>query len=265
MLSTQVTHLLVHVVNDSLIYHFQNPTNGYCNIQAHEDRPSSCTTLYADDCNPGPTHYEARPSSCPAFDYSAYDQLSTYGGHDPTLDYSGDPIPVSTAVCITAGSASQLSYETYGGHTAFPPNTGYTQPPPATPDRAAYDSNDPPGKCTPSLEGCGVLAMEEKATPKSRVSQKKVSWPCLDLHVSWRPDSLDSTFTCLLSNPADQKSASLDLASICRSEGLGIWQWKKRPRLRALPLTKSEKRDPPEYLEVQKKRSPPEGDDDRNG
>uniref|UniRef100_A0ACB8G801 Uncharacterized protein n=1 Tax=Sphaerodactylus townsendi TaxID=933632 RepID=A0ACB8G801_9SAUR len=40
-----------------------------------------------------------------------------------------------------------------------------------------------------------------------------------DLHVSWQPDSLDSTFTCLLSNPADQKSASLDLASICRSEG----------------------------------------------
>uniref|UniRef100_A0ACB8G6C4 Uncharacterized protein n=1 Tax=Sphaerodactylus townsendi TaxID=933632 RepID=A0ACB8G6C4_9SAUR len=40
-----------------------------------------------------------------------------------------------------------------------------------------------------------------------------------DLHVSWQPDSLDFTFTCLLSNPAGQKSASLDLASICRSEG----------------------------------------------
>uniref|UniRef100_A0ACB8G6Q7 Uncharacterized protein n=1 Tax=Sphaerodactylus townsendi TaxID=933632 RepID=A0ACB8G6Q7_9SAUR len=71
----------------------------------------------------------------------------------------------------------------------------------------------------------------------------------MDLHVSWRPNSLDSTFTCLLSNPADQKSASLDLASICRSEdgghprnmwilglvvflipvaGLGVWLWKKR-------------------------------------
>uniref|UniRef100_A0ACB8G774 Uncharacterized protein n=1 Tax=Sphaerodactylus townsendi TaxID=933632 RepID=A0ACB8G774_9SAUR len=40
-----------------------------------------------------------------------------------------------------------------------------------------------------------------------------------DLHVSWQPDSLGSTYTCLLSNPADQKSASLDLASICQSEG----------------------------------------------
>ncbi|XP_048365028.1 T-lymphocyte surface antigen Ly-9-like [Sphaerodactylus townsendi] len=80
-----------------------------------------------------------------------------------------------------------------------------------------------------------------------------------DLHVSWQSSSLDSTFTCLLSNPADQKSASLDLASICRSEdgghlmymwilglvaflilvaGLGIWQWKKRPRPRAFPYVK---------------------------
>ncbi|XP_048365099.1 SLAM family member 9-like isoform X2 [Sphaerodactylus townsendi] len=74
-----------------------------------------------------------------------------------------------------------------------------------------------------------------------------------DLHVSWQPDSLDSTFTCLLSNPADQKSSSFDLASICRSEdgghlvyvwipglvlllilvaGVGIWQWKKKSRPR---------------------------------
>uniref|UniRef100_A0ACB8G6B4 Uncharacterized protein n=2 Tax=Sphaerodactylus townsendi TaxID=933632 RepID=A0ACB8G6B4_9SAUR len=47
-----------------------------------------------------------------------------------------------------------------------------------------------------------------------------------DLHVSWQPDSLDSTFTCLLSNPIDRKSASLDLASICRSEGVsGCLSW----------------------------------------
>ncbi|XP_048365070.1 SLAM family member 7-like isoform X3 [Sphaerodactylus townsendi] len=106
-----------------------------------------------------------------------------------------------------------------------------------------------------------------------------------DLHVSWRPDSLDSTFTCLLSNPADQKSASLDLANICRSEddgrlvyvwilglvaflilvaGVGVWQWKKRPCPRAFSLTKPEKRDPPEYVEVQEKRSPPEGEDEQD-
>uniref|UniRef100_A0ACB8G6X6 Uncharacterized protein n=1 Tax=Sphaerodactylus townsendi TaxID=933632 RepID=A0ACB8G6X6_9SAUR len=47
-----------------------------------------------------------------------------------------------------------------------------------------------------------------------------------DLHVSWQPNSLDSTFTCLLSNPIDRKSASLDLASICRSEGVsGCLSW----------------------------------------
>uniref|UniRef100_A0ACB8G771 Uncharacterized protein n=1 Tax=Sphaerodactylus townsendi TaxID=933632 RepID=A0ACB8G771_9SAUR len=39
------------------------------------------------------------------------------------------------------------------------------------------------------------------------------------LHMSWQPDSLESTFTCLLSNPVDQKSATFDLASICQSEG----------------------------------------------
>uniref|UniRef100_A0ACB8G7G9 Uncharacterized protein n=1 Tax=Sphaerodactylus townsendi TaxID=933632 RepID=A0ACB8G7G9_9SAUR len=36
-----------------------------------------------------------------------------------------------------------------------------------------------------------------------------------DLRVSWWPNSSDPTFTCLLSNAFDQKSASLDLASIC--------------------------------------------------
>nr|XP_056709537.1 T-lymphocyte surface antigen Ly-9-like [Euleptes europaea] len=42
-----------------------------------------------------------------------------------------------------------------------------------------------------------------------------------DLQVSWRPNSSDSTFTCLLSNPVDQKSSSLDLVRICQSEGMG--------------------------------------------
>uniref|UniRef100_A0ACB8G787 Uncharacterized protein n=1 Tax=Sphaerodactylus townsendi TaxID=933632 RepID=A0ACB8G787_9SAUR len=41
--------------------------------------------------------------------------------------------------------------------------------------------------------------------------------------------------------------------------GVGVWQWKKRPCPRAFSLTKPEKRDPPEYVEVQEKRSPPEG------
>ncbi|KAL8184884.1 UNVERIFIED_CONTAM: hypothetical protein K2H54_031352 [Gekko kuhli] len=40
-----------------------------------------------------------------------------------------------------------------------------------------------------------------------------------ELHLSWRPDPSDSTVTCLLSNPADQKNASLDLLSV-RFSGL---------------------------------------------
>ncbi|XP_077202846.1 V-set and immunoglobulin domain-containing protein 10-like [Paroedura picta] len=40
-----------------------------------------------------------------------------------------------------------------------------------------------------------------------------------DLRLSWRFPSSDATFTCLVSNPVDQKKASLDLASICQSEG----------------------------------------------
>ncbi|KAL8184871.1 UNVERIFIED_CONTAM: hypothetical protein K2H54_031193 [Gekko kuhli] len=41
----------------------------------------------------------------------------------------------------------------------------------------------------------------------------------MELHLSSRPDSSVSTDTCLLSNPADQKSASLDLLRICQNEG----------------------------------------------
>ncbi|KAL8184869.1 UNVERIFIED_CONTAM: hypothetical protein K2H54_031181 [Gekko kuhli] len=47
-----------------------------------------------------------------------------------------------------------------------------------------------------------------------------------ELHLSWQPDSSDSNVTCLLSNPADQKSASLDLLGICPSQGVsGCLSW----------------------------------------
>ncbi|KAL8184889.1 UNVERIFIED_CONTAM: Kin of IRRE-like protein 1 [Gekko kuhli] len=134
-------------------YELKDPTNGYYNVRAHEDRPSSRTVLYADYRNPGPTRFEGRPSSRLSHS-SGYAQLSTYG-RGPSSEYSGDPVPGPTAGPTTAETASQLSYETYGGHTAFPPNAGYatyrlgyTQPPPPALDRAPYDPYDPLGKYT---------------------------------------------------------------------------------------------------------------------
>ncbi|XP_077173842.1 kin of IRRE-like protein 1 [Paroedura picta] len=136
-------------------YELKDPTNGYYNVRAHEDRPSSRNVLYADYRNPGPARFEGRPSSRLSHS-SGYAQLSTYG-RGPASDYSGDPVPGPTAGPTTAETASQLSYETYGGHTAFPPNAGYatyrlgyTQPPPPALDRAAYDTYDPLGKYTPA-------------------------------------------------------------------------------------------------------------------
>ncbi|KAF1624755.1 Kin of IRRE-like protein 1, partial [Eudyptes filholi] len=41
-------------------YELKDPTNGYYNVRAHEDRPSSRTVLYADYRNPGPARYDTR-------------------------------------------------------------------------------------------------------------------------------------------------------------------------------------------------------------
>ncbi|XP_053133827.1 SLAM family member 9-like isoform X4 [Hemicordylus capensis] len=59
----------------------------------------------------------------------------------------------------------------------------------------------------------------------------RVSASGTDLHLLWQPSNSDSTFTCLVSNPADQKSISFDLLSICPNEaenqgGAGqMWWW----------------------------------------
>lgn len=133
----------------------QDPTNGYYNVRAHEDRPSSRTVLYTDYRAPGPARYDGRPSSRLSHS-SGYAQLSSYG-RGPASDYSGDPVPGPTPGTAAADTASQLSYENYGGHSGFPPSAsyatyrlGYSQPPPPTLDRAAYDTYDPLGKYTAS-------------------------------------------------------------------------------------------------------------------
>nr|XP_003229706.2 PREDICTED: T-lymphocyte surface antigen Ly-9 [Anolis carolinensis] len=42
-----------------------------------------------------------------------------------------------------------------------------------------------------------------------------------DLHLAWRHNSSDSIFTCLVSNPVDEKRTSFNLLSVCTSKGKG--------------------------------------------
>uniref|UniRef100_K7FUE3 Kirre like nephrin family adhesion molecule 1 n=1 Tax=Pelodiscus sinensis TaxID=13735 RepID=K7FUE3_PELSI len=132
-------------------YELKDPTNGYYNVRAHEERPSSRTVLYPDYRTPGPTRYDTRPSSRLSHS-SGYAQLSTYSRGPPT-DYSTEPAPGPPPGPAAGETASQLSYENYGGHPAFPPSAGYatyrlgySQPPPPSLDRAPYDAYDPMSK-----------------------------------------------------------------------------------------------------------------------
>ncbi|KAH1179996.1 hypothetical protein KIL84_006046 [Mauremys mutica] len=132
-------------------YELKDPTNGYYNVRAHEDRPPSRTVLYADYRTPGPARYDMRPSSRLSHS-SGYAQLNTYS-RGPASDYTTEPAPGPPPGTATGETASQLSYENYGGHAAFPPSTGYatyrlgySQPPPPSLDRAPYDAYDPMGK-----------------------------------------------------------------------------------------------------------------------
>ncbi|XP_009887822.1 PREDICTED: kin of IRRE-like protein 1, partial [Charadrius vociferus] len=132
-------------------YELKDPTNGYYNVRAHEDRPSSRTVLYADYRNPGPARYDTRPPSRLSHS-SGYAQLNTYS-RGPASDYNAEAAQGPGPPPGTAGgeTASQLSYENYGGHAAFPASAGYAtyrlgygQPPSL--DRAPYDAYDPMGK-----------------------------------------------------------------------------------------------------------------------
>ncbi|NWT06504.1 KIRR1 protein, partial [Mionectes macconnelli] len=138
-------------------YELKDPTNGYYNVRAHEDRPSSRSVLYADYRNPGPARYDARPPSRLSHS-SGYAQLSTYaraGG--PASDYGPEAPPAPGPAAGPAGgeTASQLSYENYGGHAAaaaaFPAGPGYATyrlgygNPPGL-ERGPYDAYDPLGK-----------------------------------------------------------------------------------------------------------------------
>ncbi|KAL8184882.1 UNVERIFIED_CONTAM: hypothetical protein K2H54_031325 [Gekko kuhli] len=60
-----------------------------------------------------------------------------------------------------------------------------------------------------------------------------------ELHLSWCPNSSDSNVTCLLSSPMDQKSASLNLRSVCLSEAVPLATPEKRgfPEARILKIS----------------------------
>ncbi|XP_064355034.1 kin of IRRE-like protein 1 isoform X2 [Dromaius novaehollandiae] len=131
-------------------YELKDPTNGYYNVRAHEDRPASRTVLYADYRSPGAARYDARPPSRLSHS-SGYAQLSTYG-RGPAADYGAEPPPgPGPPGTAAAETASQLSYENYGGHGAFPAGysayrLGYGQPPPPGLERAPYEAYDAMGK-----------------------------------------------------------------------------------------------------------------------
>uniref|UniRef100_A0A7N4P5C5 Kirre like nephrin family adhesion molecule 1 n=1 Tax=Sarcophilus harrisii TaxID=9305 RepID=A0A7N4P5C5_SARHA len=134
-------------------YEMKDPTNGYYNVRAHEDRPSSRAVLYADYRAPGPARFDARPSSRLSH-ASGYAQLSTYT-RGPAPDY-GPEAPAPGPPPPGGGEqASQLSYENYEkfGPHPFPGaanyptyRLGYPQPPPPGLERTPYEAYDPIGK-----------------------------------------------------------------------------------------------------------------------
>lgn len=134
-------------------YELKDPTNGYYNVRAHDDRPNSRTVLYPDYRNPGPARFDARPSSRLSHS-SGYAQLNTYS-RAATSDYSSDPTPTVTPA--TTDTTSQLSYDNYekfGTHgfsasSGYPTyRLGYTQPTTTGMDRGPYETFDPVGKFT---------------------------------------------------------------------------------------------------------------------
>ncbi|XP_025070156.1 kin of IRRE-like protein 1 [Alligator sinensis] len=100
-------------------YELKDPTNGYYNVRAHEDRPASRSVLYADYRAPGPARYDTRPASRLSHS-SGYAQLNTYA-RGPGSEYSAEPTPGPAPGPATGDTASQLSYENYGGGGGRPP------------------------------------------------------------------------------------------------------------------------------------------------
>uniref|UniRef100_A0A8C0HUH9 Kin of IRRE-like protein 1 n=1 Tax=Balaenoptera musculus TaxID=9771 RepID=A0A8C0HUH9_BALMU len=132
---------------------YSDPTNGYYNVRAHEDRPSSRAVLYADYRAPGPARFDGRPSSRLSHS-SGYAQLNTYS-RAPASDYGPEPTPPGPAAPAGTDTTSQLSYENYEkfnshpfpGAAGYPTyRLGYPQAPPSGLERTPYEAYDPIGK-----------------------------------------------------------------------------------------------------------------------
>ncbi|KAF2978491.1 hypothetical protein EK904_005612, partial [Melospiza melodia maxima] len=100
---------------DLPIFPFQDPTNGYYNVRAHEERPASRSVLYGDYRAPGPggPRFEPRPPSRLSHS-SGYAQLSSYPRGGPEFPAEAAAAPPGTAV-PAGDTSSQLSYENYAG------------------------------------------------------------------------------------------------------------------------------------------------------
>ncbi|XP_077645557.1 kin of IRRE-like protein 1 [Lonchura striata] len=130
-------------------YELKDPTNGYYNVRAHEERPASRSVLYGDYRVPGPGRFEARPPSRLSHS-SGYAQLSSYPRGGPEFPAeAAAPAPAPAP----GDTASQLSYENFAGGgggfaggAAFPPYRLGFGGAAAGLERGAYEPFDVAGK-----------------------------------------------------------------------------------------------------------------------
>ncbi|XP_061462008.1 SLAM family member 9-like [Rhineura floridana] len=100
-----------------------------------------------------------------------------------------------------------------------------------TPQICHQEVSNSPGRCNVTLQcqvsGTGGFDVSWRTGNPLRALEDSFDWFHLsdngrDLRLSWQPTPLDSSFTCLVSNPVDQKNVSFDLLSICQKETQGV-------------------------------------------
>ncbi|XP_030821293.1 LOW QUALITY PROTEIN: kin of IRRE-like protein 1 [Camarhynchus parvulus] len=96
-------------------YELKDPTNGYYNVRAHEDRPASRSVLYGDYSGARPWRVRFASRGALALSHSSgYAQLSSYPRGGPEVPRGGQRRP-GRAVTAAGDTSSQLSYENYAG------------------------------------------------------------------------------------------------------------------------------------------------------
>ncbi|XP_062367234.1 LOW QUALITY PROTEIN: kin of IRRE-like protein 1 [Cinclus cinclus] len=120
-------------------YELKDPTNGYYNVRAHEERPASRSVLYPD--------YRAPAAPAPRFDARPPSRLSHSGAYAQLGSYARPEFPTDPAA--GGDNSSQLSYENYGTAAAFPAGypayrVGFGNS--AALERGAYEAYEAVGK-----------------------------------------------------------------------------------------------------------------------